>query len=206
MPKHDDVCRTRQLLAREAARIIADQGIQNYRRAKMKAAERLGFRERGALPSNTEIESALIEHHRLFGASDHSRLLDRLRRIALQVMHRFAEFRPRLVGPVLAGTAASHSAINLHLFADSPEEVAWQLDGEQTAYRLYERRLKSRQDQLHAYPGYRFRCAEATVEATVFPEKGLRQAPISPVDGRPMRRADTRKLEKLLAEAPGPIF
>lgn len=206
MPKHDDVCRTRKLLAREAARIIADQGIDNYRQAKVKAADRLGFRERGALPSNTEIESALIEHHRLFGASDHSELLARLRHAALEVMHRLSEFRPRLVGPVLSGTAAPHSPINLHLFADAAEEVAFRLDCEQTAYQLYERRLKSRQDRLETYPGYRFRCGEATVEATVFPEKGLRQAPISPVDGRPMRRADARALEKLLAEAPAPIF
>ncbi|MEJ2604660.1 MAG: hypothetical protein P8172_15490 [Gammaproteobacteria bacterium] len=206
MPKQEDVCRTRKVLAREAARIIADQGIENYRQAKVKAAERLGFRDRGALPSNAEIETALIEHHRLFGASDHSELLDTLRRVALDVMHRLAEFRPRLVGPVLAGTAASHSAINLHLFSDAAEDVAFRLDGEQTPYQLYERRLKSRQDRLDTYPGYRFRCGEAVVEATVFPEKGLRQAPISPVDGKPMRRADTRALERLLAEAPSPIF
>lgn len=206
MPTHDEVGRTRQVVAREAARIIADQGIDNYRQAKVKAAERLGFRDKGALPSNTEIESALIEHHRLFGASDHSQLLETLRRAALGVMQRLAEFRPRLVGPVLAGTAASHSPINLHLFADAPEDVALQLDWERTAYQLYERRLKSRQDRLDTYPGYRFRCADAIVEATVFPEKGLRQAPISPVDGKPMRRANARALERLLAEAPAQSF
>lgn len=203
MAKRDDFCRMRQLVAGEAARIIADQGIANYRQAKMKAAEKLGFRDRGALPSNTEIETALIEHHRLFGASEHNELLHSLRRIALDVMKSLAEFRPRLVGPVLAGTAAPHSAINLHLFADAPESVAFHLEGERTAYTLYERRLKSRQDRLDCYPGYRFLRDDATVEATVFPEKGLRQAPISPVDGRPMRRADVRALEKLIAARSG---
>ena len=33
-------------------------------------------------------------------------------------------FSPRLVGPVLNGTADHNSAINLHLFADSAEAVA----------------------------------------------------------------------------------
>lgn len=200
MPKRDEFCRTRQLLAREAARLIADQGIENYRQAKMKAAQNLGFSGRGPLPSNTEIESAVMEHHRLFGAADHAAMLHSLRRIALEVMQWLAEFNPRLVGPVLAGTAAPHSAINLHVFADAPESVAFHLEAEQMSYSLYERRLKSRQNRLECYPGYRFRRADATVEATVFPEKGLRQAPISPVDGRPMRRADARALARLLGE------
>ena len=38
------------------------------------------------------------------------------------------------------------------------------------------------------------------IDATVFPVDGIRQAPISPVDGRPMRRADASELEALLAE------
>jgi hypothetical protein len=32
----------------------------------------------------------------------------------------------------------------------------------------------------------------------VFPTDGIRQAPVSPVDGRPMRRADVLELEALL--------
>jgi hypothetical protein len=33
----------------------------------------------------------------------------------------------------------------------------------------------------------------------VFPLDGIRQAPVSPVDGRPMRRADTAEIEALLS-------
>jgi len=33
----------------------------------------------------------------------------------------------------------------------------------------------------------------------VFPVDGIRQAPVSPVDGRPMRRADTAEVAALLA-------
>ena len=47
--------RARQVLAQEAARIIVDQGIRDYRVAKIKAAERLGLNTRGALPGNAEI-------------------------------------------------------------------------------------------------------------------------------------------------------
>ena len=47
--------RARQLVAQEAARIIVDQGIQDFRIAKLKAADRLGLNKRGSLPGNREI-------------------------------------------------------------------------------------------------------------------------------------------------------
>jgi hypothetical protein len=39
---------------------------------------------------------------------------------------------------------------------------------------------------------------DAEIEATVFPVDGVRQAPISPVDGKPMKRASVRTVEDLL--------
>jgi hypothetical protein len=37
------------------------------------------------------------------------------------------------------------------------------------------------------------------IEVIVFPIDGIRQAPVSPVDGKPMRRADLAEVESLLA-------
>ena len=48
-------------------------------------------------------------------------------------------------------------------------------------------------------PGFEFRCDHETVQATVFPVDGIRQAPMSPIDGRPMRRASSGDVQKLLA-------
>jgi hypothetical protein len=50
------------------------------------------------------------------------------------------------------------------------------------------------------YPGVRFEINDHPIEATVFPTDGIRQAPVSPVDGRPMRRADVSELEALLEQ------
>ena len=196
--------RARQVLAQEAARIIVEQGIRDFRVAKRKAAERLGMSARGVLPGNPEIERAVGEHLQLFGRESHLDFLQGLRRAALSAMELLAPFGPRLVGPVLSGTAASNSAINLHVFADSFEQVAMTLEEMQVPYRLYERRLKSRRDRAETFAGLRFTHQESAVEATVFPVKGLRQAPISPVDGKPMRRADARAVRDLLAEEPDP--
>jgi hypothetical protein len=53
-------------------------------------------------------------------------------------------------------------------------------------------------ERVLAYPGLRFEMDDQPIEATVFPMDGIRQAPVSPVDGRPMRRADADELESLL--------
>ncbi|MCI0516228.1 MAG: hypothetical protein L0Y45_00180, partial [Woeseiaceae bacterium] len=67
--------RARLVLAQEAARIIAEQGIADFRLAKTKAAERLGMRDHGSLPGNAEIDRALGEHLLLFGRESHVDLL-----------------------------------------------------------------------------------------------------------------------------------
>jgi hypothetical protein len=64
--RNSETERARLVLAQEAARIIVDHGVRDYRVAKQKAAERLGVGSRGSLPGNTEIEAAVAEHLQLF--------------------------------------------------------------------------------------------------------------------------------------------
>ena len=192
--------RARKLLAQEAARIIAEHGVDDYRTAKTKAAERLGLATRGSLPRNEEIEQALSDHLLLFHGDSHSDLLHALRSAALSAMELLSAFGPRLVGPVLKGTAGEHSTVNLHVFSDSVEQVAARLQRSKIPCKPYERRLKSRRGQAETYAGYRFTYQDASIEATVFPFDGIRQAPISPVDGKPMRRADARTVMAMLNE------
>ena len=191
--------RARQMLAQEAARIIVEQGIQDYRVAKIKAADRLGMKDRGSLPGNAEIELAVSNHLKLFNRESHVDLLRMMRHAALAAMEMLLPFSSRLVGPVLHGTAAETSPINLHVFADASEMVAFKLQEHDVNYRPFERRLKSRRDRLETFAAFRFLQDESPVEATVFPVDGIRQAPISPVNGKPMRRADKQAVLELLA-------
>ena len=190
--------RARQMLAQEAARIIVEQGIQDYRVAKTKAAERLGMKDRGSLPGNAEIELAVSNHLQLFNRESHVDLLRMMRRAAIAAMEMLLPYSSRLVGPVLHGTAAETSPINLHVFADASEMVAFKLQEQDVHYRPFERRLKSRRDRLETFAAFRFMQDESPVEATIFPIDGVRQAPISPVDGKPMRRADKKAVLELL--------
>ena len=190
--------RARRVVAQEAARIIVEEGLEDYRLAKTKAAERLGMADRGSLPRNGEIERAVAEHLLIFRHDSHTNLLQSLRSAALSAMHLLSPFTPRLVGPVLAGTAGEHSAVNLHVFSDSAEQVAFLLHDGGIAYKPFERRYKSRRGRSETYAAFSFVHRNSTIEATVFPFDGIRQAPISPVDGKPMRRADLAKVQEML--------
>ena len=200
MPKRHAV-RTenlRRVLAQEAARVMAEHGIRDFLFAKRKAAERFGVTDNAVLPKNIEIEDALAEYQRLFGAEDHIETLYAQRQVALEAMRRLQEFEPRLVGAVLSGTATEHSEVQIHLFADRAESVAIRLMDQGIPHEVTERRVKMNAERVLAYPGVSFEIDAQPVEATVFPMDAIRQAPVSPVDGKPMRRASVNEVEQLL--------
>jgi hypothetical protein len=188
----------RATIAQEAARLIAEHGIHDYGLAKRKAAERFGVSEGTALPRNVEIEEALRERQRLFGGGGHEQNLQRLRDIALRAMKKLAAFEPRLVGPVLLGTATEYDDVQLHVFADSVESVVFHLMDRRVDYELVQRRLRLQADrEAVMVPGLRFELGGQGVEAIVFGKDGIRQAPVSPVDGKPMKRARVGEVEAL---------
>ena len=189
----------RHALAREAARIMAEHGIRDFLIAKRKAAGRFGVTDGAVLPKNTEIEMALVEYQRLFGGDSHTESLHAQRSAALHAMRQLSGFEPRLVGAVLSGTATAHSDVQLHLFAESPESVTMWLMDQGIRHEVTSRRVRMNAERVLEYPGVRFDVDAQAIEATVFPTDGIRQAPVSPVDGRPMRRADLADLEALLA-------
>jgi hypothetical protein len=178
---------------------MSEQGIDDFLLAKRKAAERLGVTDIAVLPRNTEIEHALQERQRLFSPDSHHSLIAAMRRTALRAMQLLKEFQPRLVGPVLSGTASAHTEISLHLFSDHAESVALQLVDRGIPHELAEKRVRFEPNRSVTYPAVRFVAGNRAIEAVVFPFDGIRQAPCSPVDGRPMRRADAAEIESLLA-------
>jgi len=187
----------RSAVAQEAARLMAEHGIQDYLVAKRKAAERYGVADGPLLPRNTEIEAALMSRQRLFGGAAHASSLQEQRRVALKAMQLLRQFEPRLVGPVLTGSATEFTDIQLHVFSDSAEAVCMHLMDHRYEYEVFERRVRMTPERHQAVPSVRFQLDEETVEAFVFPRDGIRQAPISPVDGRPMRRAGAQEVAEL---------
>jgi predicted nucleotidyltransferase len=187
----------RSAVAQEAARLMAEHGINDFLVAKRKAAERYGVVEGAFLPRNTEIEEALASYQRLFGGDQHLTSLQQQREVALRAMQLLERFEPRLVGAVLNGTATQHSDIQLHVFADSPETIYLQLADRRYDYEVFERKVKMTPERWISVPSVRFEMQSRMVEAFVFPSDGIRQSPVSAVDGKPMRRAGITEVESL---------
>lgn len=113
----------RTRIAHLAARLIAEDGIDDFSLAKRKAARQAGAAETRNLPSNEEIENALHAYQQLYQADEQAVRIAHLRSCALDMMRALERFNPQLSGPVLEGSAGRYSGIDLHLFTDSPKEV-----------------------------------------------------------------------------------
>jgi len=190
----------RQIIAQTAARLMAESGIHDFAIAKRKAAQKHGAEQSRNLPSNEEIESALLEYQRLFRSDTQTELLRQLRETALKAMTMLEEFDPRLVGPILNGSADENTPVYLHLFADTPEQLLLFLMERHIPYEQGERTVHMASGQTYYYPKFSFVAGKTPIELTVFPLDGPRQPPLSPVDGKPMKRASRKQLETLLEE------
>jgi hypothetical protein len=195
-----DESRLRTLLTQECARLMADEGVKDFLTAKRKAAARLGVSNRALLPGNAEIEQAVLEYQRLFKSAEQPVRLRLLRQAAVEAMQFLARFRPRLVGSVLAGTAGPHTDVSLHLFADTPEEVALFLLEHTIPFETSERRLRLGNGECAYFPVFGFGAGGVNMDLTVFSHGAEREAPRSPVDGRPMRRAGLAEVKALVDE------
>ncbi len=194
--------RMRRLLAMEAARIMVEDAVSDYRMAKEKAARHMGMTAQQYWPSNTEIHQELQARLQLFHGQTQPRILRRLRQTALAAMEWLQEFQPRLVGAVLEGDATEHSKITLHLFADTPESVMFYLLDQEIPFTEDWQRLRYAEGPAMDYPLFVLDFQEVPLRLVVFSPDEDRRSPASPRDGKPLRRASAAQLGKLLAAEP----
>ena len=124
----------RQMIAQQAARLMAEDGVHDYGYAKKKAGRQLGVSENSVLPTNAEIEEEIRLYHQLFSADEQPVELAKLRQAALATMQLFKQFNPHLTGSVLDGSAGKFAQTDIHLFADSAKEVEIFLLNQQIPY------------------------------------------------------------------------
>src|SRR5687768_11871304 len=108
----------RTRIAAVAARLMAQDGIDDYALAKRKAARQLGASDTQSLPANDEVEAELMAYQALYQGDEQRERVRELRAIALNVMQALNAFRPYLSGAVLKGTAGRYADIDLQLYTD----------------------------------------------------------------------------------------
>ena len=193
--------RMRQQLALEAARIMAEEGVNDYYVAKQKAAARLHAPHTQNMPRNDEVQAALMEYQRLFKSATQPQQLQQLRLASLRAMSFLQRFEPRLVGAVLDGSATAYSNITLHLFADPPDGVGLFLMDEGVPYNLGSQRVTMVNGEVVEALVYTINDKEDAIELVVFDHKALRNPPRCPVTGKALQRATLQSVEMLTHNA-----
>ena len=190
--------RIRKNIAHEAAKLVAQDGLEDFLLAKKKAAEQLNVNNKRLLPSNREVEVALIEYQSLFHNEKQQQTVFESRKIAYRTMLLLEEYNPLLVGSVLSGTANENSEIIIHVFSDSPEIISLYLEKNGIPISLCERRLKIEKKNHTFFTALKFIAGNINIVLIVLPHPLQRNAPIDPITQRPMKRATLSDVKRLV--------
>jgi len=201
----------RQLVAQQAARMMAEDGVSDYGYAKKKAGRQLGVVDANCLPSNAEIEDEIRLYHDIYSSEDQPEALRLLRQDALATMQIFARFNPHLTGSVLDGTAGQYAETHIHLFADSAKEVEIFLlnqqipyDSNDKSYRVRDRKsgekkATGKNNERMKVPMFTLEGPNGFIKLSVFEFDDIRFSTKSVVNGGNAERLDTEGLKVLLA-------
>jgi hypothetical protein len=188
----------RARIAAAAARLMAEDGIDDFALAKRKAARQLGALDTQSLPRNDEIEAQLRAYRALYQAEDHPQVIGELRRIALDAMQALEQFSPYLTGPVLKGIAGPYAEIDLQLFPDSAKDVEIFLLDRNIAFSTQEGRRYSG-DRSHAVSLISLFWQGVPVRLAVFDPRDERLALKTSQAGRVIERAGIAEVGAILS-------
>lgn len=203
MPKENNH-KQRQMRARiaaAAARLIAEDGVEDYAMAKRKAARQLGAESTHALPDNDEIDAALRTYQSLYQGDEQRERIHLLRGHALRVMQSLAAFHPYLCGSVLTGTAGRYSDIDLQLFTDEGKSVELFLLNQRLTYEVDDERRRVG-DQARAVSVLRVDWEGVAISLAIYPENDERVALRNAAGNRVIERANLAMVQDLLANDP----
>lgn len=184
-------------LVQEAARILCEEAVIDYRSAKLKAAQRLGLGGNAPLPDNARIQAAVIEYQRLFGGRDYAERLRQLRATAVQAMRLLGAWQPRLTGAAVSGAITEAHRVQLHVFPDKAEALDLFFEDRGIPYQQDDRIYRYPDSREEQVPLLRFEAGEIGVDVAMFGEEDMRRTPLSPTDGLPMKRLGLAEAEAL---------
>lgn len=112
-------------IANKAAEIIMEEGITDYQYAKKKAVRYLDLDTVDLLPSNDEIDKALLDYRLIFKAELDIELVKTIKTEALRIMKFFESFNPYFVTQLSEGLLPKYPIIQINLFSDNMKEVEY---------------------------------------------------------------------------------
>lgn len=196
----------RQLIAQQAARLMAEEGVSDYAHAKRKAGRQLGVTDANCYPSNAEIEEEIKLYHQIYHHEDQPENLRQLRTDALSVMRLLERFNPYLTGPVLDGTAGRYAETDIQLFADSLKDVEIFLLNQQIPYSMQEKSYRVANDKRNQeksgdrkrVPVFVLEGPNGLIKLSVFMPDDMRIPTKNPVNGSNINRVNAEDLQALI--------
>lgn len=187
----------RRNIASLAARLMAEDGINDYGFAKRKAARQLGVPETEALPTNAEVEAELRVYQAIYQGDEVRERLQRLRATAVALMRLLDPFMPYLTGAVLDGTAGRCAVIELAVFPDNAKAVELFLLDQAIDYQPG---APGRDDAAVAETVLNFDWRDAPISLAVYSPLAQRSQQRNRYSGRALERASRAAVEALLEE------
>ncbi len=196
--------KTRQLITREAARLMYQDSVSQYHTAKYMAARKIlsgggkniRVKNPSHLPSNGEISEAVDALAQLHEGDFRYAQLFSMRVVALEYMQQLEAFSPRLIGSVSTGRIKKTSDIDIHIFTDSMEELRLRMDTLGWQYEIADITV-SQNGILKVYSHVYINC-EYPIELSVYPRYDIRVRTRSSTDGKPIIRMTANKLLELI--------
>ncbi len=204
----DNLQHLRQMIAQQAARMMAEDGVSDFGYAKKKAGRQLGVTDNTIMPSNAEIEEELKLYNTLFLSEEQPENLRELRVNALFTMQLLERFNPHLTGAVLDGTAGIMSETHIHLFADSVKDVEMFLLNQQIPFDVNEKSYRiindgkrdKKGDSRKTVPVFTLETDKGLIKLSVFDVDDIRVATKRAADGSNAERLNIEGVKSLLAE------
>ncbi len=198
----------RQLIAQQAARMMAEDGVSDFAYAKKKAGRQLGAVENSIMPSNAEVEEELKLYNALFLSEEQPENLYDLRANALFTMQLLDRFNPHLTGAVLDGTAGLMSETHIHLFADSVKDVEMFLLNQQIPFDVNEKSYRiindgkrdKKGDSRKTVPVFTLETEKGLIRLSVFDVDDIRVATKRATDGSNADRLNIEGVKALLGQ------
>lgn len=178
-----------------AARLVYQEAYLDFSHVKRKAAKQIGVSD-AFLPSHDELFQAIqtyvttdcFEHNRAYWLKHYE--------IANEAMVFLKAYEPVVSEFMAEGLANQHLPITLHVFASAPEELILFLEHQGVPCDIHDVRLKL--DTVFEYrTEARFFVDDVPFELLVFSQDEKRRVPHGKYTGKPVRRLNEKRFDKL---------
>ena len=182
-------------IANKAAEIIMEEGVDDYQYAKKKAVKYLDANNLDTLPSNDEIDKALLEYGSIFQNEIDLDAICKIKEEALKIMKLFDRFNPFFLSQITEGLVPKYPIININIYTDSMKEIEYVLLNNNLNFEIKDFSIsekKTKKQSLRKIPIISIENSFFPIKLKIFEEHDLR---ISKKNLMNMRGLDFNKLK-----------